>query len=725
MVMAPPSSLQSPEFYLNRSLSWLAFNRRVLEEAEDESNPLLERVKFLAITASNLDEFFEIRIAGLLQHLEEGAVEPGPDGLTPLDEQELVAEATHKFVSAQYKCWNASLLPALAGQDIRVHSLADLDDAQREVVDDYCRNELDALLTPVTVDPAHPFPRVIHKALCQALLLRRRRRSAATATNYMGVVTVPRSLPRLVRLPDAHGDSFITLADLVELHAGRMYRGYEILSGGSFRITRNSNLYLQEEESRSVLESVRTELHNRRKGDAVRLEIDADANAEIVSRLQTVFELEDWQVYRMQGPVNLSRLMHLYSAVNRPDLKFKPFQPREWSLPKGTRDVWAALRQRDVLLHHPFDSYDSVVSFIEAAAQDPAVLSIKQTLYRTNDNSPIVEALVQAAASKEVTVVVEVKARFDEASNIKWARELEDAGVQVFHGLVGLKTHCKLTLIARKDADGVMRSYAHLGTGNYNPTTAAFYTDLSLLTANPEMTYAVHNVFNFLTAYSEQPNYNPLLVAPVDLAERVANLIAREADHARAGKPARIIAKMNSLLDKNVVQELYRASQAGVQVDLIVRGICSLNPGIRGISDRIRVRSIVGRFLEHSRIYYFQNAGEEEIYLGSADWMPRNLHERVEVVFPLRDSLLRDRVKNEILAAYLADNVKARSLQRGGSYIRDSAKGKTAPFSSQEFLIDAAEGKRDTSEIPVAPAPAGAARCETARQGPRQGNISR
>ena len=703
MVMAPARSLLSPEFYLNRSLSWLAFNRRVLEEAEDPGNPLLERVKYLAITASNLDEFFEIRIAGLLQHLEEGAVEAGPDGLTPLDEQRFVAEATHKFVSAQYKCWNEKLLPALAGHDIRVRSLADLDDTQREVVDDYCRSELDALLTPVTVDPAHPFPRVIHKALCQALLLRRRRRSAVNATNYMGVVTVPRSLPRLVRLPDARGDSFITLADLVELHAGRMYRGYEILSGGSFRITRNSNLYLQEEETRSVLESVRTELHNRRKGDAVRLEIDADASDEIVSRLQTVFELDDWQVYRMQGPVNLSRLMHLYNAVNRPDLKFKPFQPREWSLPKGTRDVWAALRQRDVLLHHPFDSYNSVVSFIEAAAQDPAVLSIKQTLYRTNDNSPIVEALVQAAASKEVTVVVEVKARFDEASNIKWARELEDAGVQVFHGLVGLKTHCKLTLIARKDADGVMRSYAHLGTGNYNPTTAAFYTDLSLLTANPEMTSAVHNVFNFLTAYSEQPNYNPLLVAPVDLAERVANMIAREADHARVGKPARIIAKVNSLLDKNVVQELYRASQAGVQVDLIVRGICSLNPGIRGISERIRVRSIVGRFLEHSRIYYFQNGGDEEIYLGSADWMPRNLHERVEVVFPLRDALLRDRVKNEILAAYLADNVKARLLQHGGGYTRGKAKGRTAPFNSQEFLIDVAEGKCDLSAIPIAP----------------------
>ncbi len=695
----PPRALSTPEFYLNRSLSWLAFNRRVLEEAEDESNPLLERVKFLAITASNLDEFFEIRIAGLLQHLEEGQVEAGPDGLTPMDEQDLVAEATHKFVREQYECLNDKLLPALAEHGIRVHSLADLDDAQRAVVDDYCRNELDALLTPVTVDPAHPFPRVIHKALCQALLMRRRRRGTA---NYMGVVTVPRSLPRLVRLPDSKGDSFIALADLVGLHAGRMYRGYEILSEGAFRITRNSNLYLQEEESRSVLESVRTELHNRRKGDAVRLEIESDASADVVSRLQTVFELQDWQVYRTPGPVNLSRLMHLYSAVNRPELKFKPFQAREWSLPKG-RDIWGGLRQRDVLLHHPFDSYNSVVSFIEAAAQDPAVLSIKQTLYRTNDNSPIVEALVQAAATKEVTVVVEVKARFDEASNIKWARELEDAGVQVFHGLVGLKTHCKLTLIVRKEPDGTMRRYAHLGTGNYNPTTAAFYTDLSLLTANPEMTFAVHNVFNFLTAYSEQPNYNPLLVAPVDLAERAANLIAREADHARAGKPARIIAKVNSLLDKNVVQELYRASQAGVQVDLIVRGICSVNPGIRGISDRIRVRSIVGRFLEHSRIYYFQNGGEEEVYLGSADLMPRNLHERVEVVFPLRDALLRDRVRNEILAAYMADNVKSRILQRGGGYARESTKSKTAPFSSQDFLIDVAEGKRDLSAIPVAP----------------------
>jgi polyphosphate kinase len=489
------------------------------------------------------------------------------------------------------------------------------------------------------------------------------------------------------------------------MHAGRMYRGFEILSEGAFRITRNSNLYLQEEETRSVLESVRTELHNRRKGDAVRLEIKSDASAEIISRLQAVFGLEDWQVYRTRGPVNLSRLMHLYSAVDRPELKFKAFQPRVWSLPKNTHDIWGALQKRDVLLHHPFDSYDSVVSFIETAAQDPTVLSIKQTLYRTSEESPIMEALVQAAASKEVTVVVEVKARFDEASNIKWSRELEDAGVQVFHGLVGLKTHCKLTLVARKEADGTIRRYTHLGTGNYNPATAAFYTDLSLLTSNPEMTFAVHNVFNFLTAYSEQPNYNPLLVAPVDLAERVANLIAREADHARAGKPARIVAKVNSLLDKDVVQELYRASQAGVHVELIVRGICSLNPGIRGTSDRIHVRSIVGRFLEHSRIFYFENGGEEELYLGSADWMPRNLHERVEVVFPLLDPLLRERVKSEILAAYLADNTKSRLLVRGGNYTRVIPPLKTAAFCAQEFLIDVAEGRRDLSSIPAPPPP--------------------
>jgi polyphosphate kinase len=484
-----------------------------------------------------------------------------------------------------------------------------------------------------------------------------------------------------------------------------MYRGYDIIAQGSFRGTRTSNLYVQEEDSRNLLESVRTELHNRRRGDAVRLEIEADAGDEITQRLRETFELDEWQIFKAHGPVNLSRLSHLYSETDRPDLKFKPFTAREWALPKGANDVFEAIRARDVMLHHPFDSYNPIVSFIEAAAEDPRVLSIKQTLYRTNEKSPIIDALVEAAASKEVTTVIEVKARFDEASNIRWARTLEDAGVQVFHGLVGLKTHCKLALIARKDPDGVIRRYAHLGTGNYNPITAQFYTDLSLMTANEEITMAVHRVFNFLTAYSEQSSYDPLLVAPLEMAERIAGLIRREADHARDRRPARIIAKMNSLLDKDVIQELYEASRAGVQIDLIVRGICTLRPGVRGLSDNIRVRSIVGRFLEHSRIFCFENGGEREIYLGSADWMPRNLYERVETLFPVREPLLRDRLRHEILSAYLADNAKARLLHADGSYGFHHPRSRTGqPFSAQDFLIAVAEGKKSIDAIPVEPA---------------------
>jgi polyphosphate kinase len=690
-------SLDQSEYFLNRSLSWLLFNRRVLEEAQDDRNPLLERVKFLAITASNLDEFFEVRVSAILQRIEDEQLTTGPDGLSVADEQAAVAEELHRFVRDQYSCWHEQLRPLLAAQGIHIFNFAELDDESRDAVERYCESDLDPLLTPVTVDPAHPFPRVINKALCQALLLRRKRRASST---YIGVITVPRALPRLIRLPAPTSEyRYISLADLVGHHALRMYRGYEILSEGAFRITRNSNLYLQEEESRSVLESVRTELHNRRKGDAVRLEIEADASTEIVERLQAVFELAEWQVFRTPGLVNLSRIMHLYSDIDRPDIKYKPFVAREWSLPKGTRDVFAALRQRDVLLHHPFDSYNSVTSFIEDAAEDPNVLSIKQTLYRTSEESPIVEALVDAAQSKEVTVVVEVKARFDEASNIRWARHLEDAGVQVFHGLVGLKTHCKLTLIGRKEEAGV-RQYAHLGTGNYNPTTAKLYTDISLLTSDTEMTSAVHDVFNFLTAYAEKPTYEPLLVAPLHLAEDTVNLINREAEHARAGRPAHIIAKMNSLLDKTIITELYKASQAGVEIDLIVRGMCALNPGIRGVSDHIRVRSIVGRFLEHSRIFYFENGGEPDIYLGSADWMPRNLYERVEVLFPIRDPLLRARLQEEIIPAYLADNCKARLLQRGGEYVRPKLDARTPRFDAQEFLIKVAEGDADPRSIP-------------------------
>lgn len=693
-------SLDDPKFFLNRDISWLAFNRRVLEEADDEGNPLLERLKFLSISASNLDEFFEVRIAAILQQIEDGYNEAGPDGLTLNEKRDILSKQTRDFVEDQYDCWNSRLRPALAEQGIRVLGLHELDAQAMRFVDEYCERELDPLLTPVTVDPAHPFPRVINKALCLGLLLRRRRRSALT---YTGVVSVPRALPRLVKLPSDGTNDFIFLADLVAHHAVRMYHGYDIVSSAPFRVTRNSNLYLAEEEARSLLESVRTELHNRRKGDAVRLEIEADADPEIIDRLRTVFELDAWQVFPVNGPVNLVRLFNVYEQVNRPDLKYRTFVPRELRLTSKSKDLFEELRSHDVLLHHPFDSYDAVVSFIESAAEDDNVLSIKQTLYRTSEHSLIVPSLIDAASRKEVTAVVELKARFDEASNIRWARDLEDAGVQVFHGLVGLKTHCKLSLLVRRDPDGVPRSYAHIGTGNYNATTARIYTDLSLFTANPEVTRAVHDVFSFLTAYAENQSYEPLLVAPLDLAEKCISLIEREADHARRGNPARIIAKMNALLDKNVVQALYRASQAGVEINLIVRGICALRPGVRGVSENIRVRSIVGRFLEHSRIYYFANGGDEEIYIGSADWMPRNLYERVEVLVPLRDEMLRQRVRHEILDAYLADNRKARILLKDETYIRawQPMHGKrnrrmptgSAAFSAQDFLMSVAEGK--------------------------------
>ena len=690
-------SLDDPTLYINREASWLAFNRRVLEEAEDERNPLLERVKFLAITASNLDEFFEVRVAGLLQRIEDGFVDSGPDALSAQAERELMAHETHEFVQHQYECWNSKLIPALAREGIRVLELKDLTPEQEEFIDSYCEKEVDPLLTPVTVDPAHPFPRVLNKALCIGLLLRRKRRASGA---YMGVITVPRVLPRLVRLPSTSGIDYIFLADLLTYHAASMYRGYEILSVASFRVTRNSNLYMEEEESRNLLESVRTELHRRRKGAAVRLELEAGAHPEIAARLQQTFELDDWQVFYTDGPVNLSRLFNFYELTQRPELKYKPFAGRELRLAAKSTTIFDELRKRDILLHHPYDSFDAVVDFIESAAKDPDVVSLKQTIYRTNENSPIVQALISAASEKEVIAVLELTARFDEASNIRWARSMEDEGVQVYHGVVGLKTHCKLALLVRHDPDGVTRRYVHIGTGNYNPTTARFYTDLSLLTASPEITAAVHSVFNYLTAYSEAATYEPLSISPLQLAAQTLAHIHRETEHAREGRPARIIAKMNALLDKNVIQSLYRASQAGVKIDLIVRGMCSLRPNVPGISDNITVRSVVGRFLEHSRIFYFENGGDEEIYISSADWMPRNLYERVEVLCPVIDPGLQQRLKHEILAAYLADTIKVRFLDRNGRYFRVPRRKGQVSFTAQDFLIALAEGTATAADIP-------------------------
>jgi len=689
--------------FIERDTSWLNFNRRVLEEACDPSNPLLERVKFLAITASNLDEFVEIRVASLLQRIEDGLNDRGPDGKTAEETLRSISEQMHELVRGQYRTWNKQLLPALKESGIRLLTWTEMSEEAREYASRFYQSEVDPLLTPITIDPSHPFPRVLNKALCLALLLQRKRKS--TAGHVLGVLTVPRALPRLVPLPSAPGKTdYIFLHTLIEQHVPAMYRGYEILSSAAFRVTRNSNLYMQEEEARSVLESVRTELHNRRKGDAVRLEIECEADPEIINRLQSNFELYDAQVFRTEGPVNLSRLMTLYSNTPRADLKYPPFTPRELKLNKGCSDLFDELRRHDLMFHHPYDSYNAVEQFIEAGAKDPNVVSMKQTLYRTSENSSIFQALIEAAQTKEVTVVVELMARFDEASNIRWARNLEDAGVQVFHGLVGLKTHAKLALLVRRDADGVTRRYAHLGTGNYNPITARFYTDISLLTADPQITAAVHAVFNFLTAHSETEDHSPLMLAPVHLAAQTIALIDRETTHARAGRPARIIAKMNSLLEPSIVAALYNASQAGVEVDCIIRGICALRPGVHGLSENIRVRSILGRFLEHSRIFAFENGGNQEIYCGSADWMPRNLFERCEVVFPVGDPGLRARLSNEILAAYLADNTKAWLLQPDGQYIRTKP-GQAVPFSAQEFLIRLAEGKALAAEIPPLPQP--------------------
>jgi polyphosphate kinase len=580
-------------------------------------------------------------------------------------------------------------------ENIRVLRWEQLGDEAREHVLKFYESEVDPLLTPVTIDPSHPFPRVLNKALCLALLLRNKRKGNGVARPaVLGVVTVPRLLPRLVSLPGPEGCcDFILLHELIESQVERMFRGYEVLACSAFRVTRNSNLYLQEEESRSVLESVRAELHNRRKGDAVRLEIDGSAEEEIVERLRTNFELDPWQVFRTNGPVNLSRLMNLYSEAKRPELKYSAFTGKEFRLGLKSTDLFEELRDRDVLLHHPFDSYKTVEDFIEAAAEDAGVISMKQTLYRTSKDSPIFRALIEAAQTKDVTVVVELMARFDEDSNIRWARELEDAGVGVFHGIFGLKTHCKLALLVRRDPDCVVRRYAHLGTGNYNPVTARFYTDISLLTSRPEITEAVQKVFNYLTAETEATSYAPLLVAPLNLAGSLIALIEREAAHAKAGRPAAIVAKMNALLDRDTIEALYAASKAGVEIDLIVRGMCSLRPGVKGLSERIRVRSIVGRFLEHSRIFSFANGGQEEIYCGSADWMPRNLFERCEVVFPVTQPDLLRRLRNEILAAYLADNTKARLLQPDGEYVRAPQAG--AAFSSQDYLMRIAEGSAE------------------------------
>ncbi|MGA1199053.1 MAG: polyphosphate kinase 1, partial [Candidatus Latescibacterota bacterium] len=524
--------------------------------------------------------------------------EYGPDGLLPEEQLQNISNIAHQMVKEQYACWNEELRPALRRADVYIRTLDRLNRQEKTFIEDYCRRELHPVLTPLTVNPAHPFPRVINKALCIAVLLKNQ-----SGDVQLGIVQVPRLLPRLIRLPreeEGKRIDFVFLADLVQAHIPELFRGYRIIDSAAFRITRNSDLYLDEEEADDLLIAIQDELQNRRKGDTVRLEIEHDATPQLVKRLQSIYNLTEVQVYQVNGPVNLNRLLGLYSAIPRPDLKFAPYQPIDHSF-EELDTLFAEMRQRDLLLHHPYDSFNPIVQFVQAAAKDPTVLAIKQTLYRTSEDSPIIDALIRAAgAGKEVTVVVELKARFDEETNIRWARRLQDAGVYVVYGVVGLKTHCKLSMIIRRENDG-LRRYAHIGTGNYNSSTARFYTDLSLMTAREDITTDVAEVFNLLTTQSDHPQVRKILVAPHTMLDTVVGKIEREMEHAQAGRPARIVAKMNSLQDAEVIRALYRASQQGVEIILIVRGICCLRPGIEGVSDNIRVISIIGRYLEHSR----------------------------------------------------------------------------------------------------------------------------
>ena len=659
-----------PEWFINRELSWLAFNARVLEEAQDRSNPLLERVKFLAIVDSNLAEFFGIRVARLKQEAEASLGARGPDGMTPAETLVRIEHVVRKQSEAQYACWKQELLPALEKEGILFRSPDELDPRQRDWLVGFVAHEILPVLTPISLDPSHPLPGVPNLSLNIAALLAV---DDPDQPDRLGIVQVPRILPRIVRVPsEGPARVYVTLAEAIRWQIYQLFEGAQILDHTAFRLTRNSNLYVDEEEIENLRAAIETELRRRRWGEAVRLEVCAPVGDRLRQELLEVFQLEPSDLYEYDGPVNLSRLMHLLDLEDRASLKFTPYLAPICPPLREPSKIFTSIRAADVLLHHPFDSFDSVEDFLKQAADDPRVLAVKQSLYRTGEDSSIARALMAAAErGKQVTAVVELKARFDEERNLEWARRMEEAGVQMVYGLVGLKTHCKLSLIVRREDDG-LRRYAHIGTGNYNPATARQYTDLGLFTADPEITAEVASVFNLITSLGTRATWQHLLVSPMGLRRGTIERIEREARHAREGKPAAIVAKLNAVLDPEVIDALYRASQAGVSIDLIVRGICSLRPGVRGLSERIRVRSIVDRFLEHSRIVRFENAGQPEFWIGSADWMPRNLDERVEVMCRVRSPAVATRLE-DILSIYRSDDVKAREMQSDGTYVQPRA----------------------------------------------------
>src|SRR6202162_3112905 len=634
-----------PKNFINRELSWLEFNRRVLEEAQDPSHPLIERIKFLSIFSSNLDEFFEIRVAGIKQQIESETSDVGPDGLSPTETFNSIRRVVSELVATQYALWNNELLPQLTENGIRVGEVSQLSAKRAAWAHRYFQQEVFPMLTPLAVDASHPFPQLLNKS--HNLFVRAKAQRGGEPLH--AIVQVPRVVPRLIAKPrgkeaDEPWD-YIYLASLITQHISELFPGLILEGVHPFRVTRNSDLYIDEEEAENLLRTIEQELRRSSRGDAVRLEVEADCPKDFIELLLKLFDLGEPDVYKLNGPLSMTHLAPLLTNDAFANLKDRPFQPgRDPALPPHA-DMFEVMRRQDVLLHHPYDGFDPVVDLIEEAAQDPQVLALKITLYRTSGDSPIVEALIDAAnAGKQVTAIVELRARFDEAANIQWARRLEEAGAHVIYGVVGLKTHCKALLIVRRDADR-LRHYVHLGTGNYHPRTARIYTDFSLFTTEPQLTDEVAIVFNTLTGLSGYPGLKKLMVAPFDLKKRLIGLIERERDHARAGKPAHIIAKLNSLVDEEIIEKLYEASCADVTIDLIVRGICCLRPKIPGLSENIRVISIVGRFLEHSRIYYFDNDGNEEIYLGSADLMGRNLNHRVELMFPVEDKRLLARLR--------------------------------------------------------------------------------
>ena len=696
-----------PEYYENRELSWLKFDARVLNEAKDKSIPLLERLKFVSITSSNLDEFFMVRVASLKDMVHADYRKRDIAGMTASEQLDRINTATRKLVESQYNTYNRSLVPLMAANGIHIiEKYEELTAEQAVYVDRYFEEDVYPVLTPMAVDASRPFPLIRNKTLNIAALLSSKKDEKHKDAVEFATVQVPGVLPRLVPIPadtsensgEVEGRTFILLEQIIEKNIDKLFLNYHVLCAHPYRVMRNADLPIDEDEAADLLKEIQKQLKKRQWGEVIRLEVEASVDKKLLRFLKDELKVAEEDIFQISGPIDLTFLMKMYGLSGCDSLRYEPYKPQRVPEIEPGEDIFEAIRVGDILLHHPYETFDPVVDFIRQAASDPDVLAIKQTLYRVSGNSPIIASLAQAAENgKQVSVLVELKARFDEENNIVWAKKLEQAGCHVIYGLVGLKTHSKIALVVRREEDGIRR-YVHLGTGNYNDSTAKLYTDCGIFTCNEAIGEDATAVFNMLSGYSEPLSWNELVLAPIWLRTRFMRLIARETKHAREGKPARIVAKMNSLCDEGIIAALYEASAAGVEIELIVRGICCLKVGIPGISENIHVRSIVGTFLEHSRIFFFLNDGEEELYMGSADWMPRNLDRRVEILFPVLDDTLKEKVKH-ILDVELADNTKAHVLKPDGEYEKIDRRGKVLVNSQKQFCEEAVAAVPKTDHV--------------------------